>query len=230
MGEFERSVTGIGALAEPVRRELYFFVCGQDTAVSRDQAADAVGVPRHQAKFHLDKLAAEGLLEADYARLDGRTGPGAGHPSKLYRRATNEISVSLPRRQYQLAGLLMADAITDAARTGAPVLDALDQAAATQGAIIGRTAAKRQEGDVLGSAVEALAETDTSHGAKTRARGARELPVSRARRGAYRAGVPDEPRPGRRALAGALAPDRLQVVLEPAADRCCVVLTASPHR
>ncbi|GAA1660942.1 transcriptional regulator [Fodinicola feengrottensis] len=229
MGEFERSVTGIGALAEPVRRELYFFVCGQDTAVSRDQAADAVGVPRHQAKFHLDKLAAEGLLEADYARLDGRTGPGAGHPSKLYRRATNEISVSLPRRQYQLAGLLMADAITDAARTGAPVLDALDQAAATQGAIIGRTAAKRQEGDVLGSAVEALAE----NGYEPRRENERVVLANcpfHALAAVHTELVCRMNRALVAALAGALAPDRLQVVLEPAADRCCVVLTASPHR
>lgn len=55
--------------------------------VSRDQAADAVGIPRHQAKFHLDRLTAEGLLDTEYARLTGRSGPGAGRTAKLYRRA-----------------------------------------------------------------------------------------------------------------------------------------------
>src|SRR5512146_2470436 len=106
--------SGIAALADPVRRRLYEFVSTQPSAVSRDQAAAAVGVARHQAKFHLDKLEAEGLLETEYARLGGRSGPGAGRPSKLYRRADREIAVSLPPRDYLLAGQLMADAIAEA--------------------------------------------------------------------------------------------------------------------
>lgn len=77
---FERDVAGIGALVDPVRRQLYQFVCSQSMPVSRDQAADAVGIPRHQAKFHLDRLTAEGLLDTEYARLTGRSGPGAGGP------------------------------------------------------------------------------------------------------------------------------------------------------
>ena len=59
---------------------------------------------RHQAKFHLDRLEAEGLLETEFARLGGRSGPGAGRTSKLYRRAAREIAVSLPDREYELAG------------------------------------------------------------------------------------------------------------------------------
>jgi predicted ArsR family transcriptional regulator len=62
---FDRNVTRIGVLADPVRRELYRFVCSQDQPVTRDEAAEAVGVARHKAKFHLDRLEAEGLLEAD---------------------------------------------------------------------------------------------------------------------------------------------------------------------
>ncbi|EUA54444.1 helix-turn-helix domain protein [Mycobacterium xenopi 4042] len=74
----QRDAAGIGALADPVRHRLYEFVCSQPEPVSRDQAADATGVARHQAKFHLDRLEAEGLLESAYARLTGRSGPGAG--------------------------------------------------------------------------------------------------------------------------------------------------------
>ena len=114
----EQDATGVAALADPVRRRLYLFVCAQPGPVSRDQAAEAVGVPVHQAKFHLDKLEAEGLLESEYARLGGRRGPGAGRPAKLYRRCAREISVSLPDREYELAGQLMADAIDGAAATG----------------------------------------------------------------------------------------------------------------
>ena len=87
---FDRNVTGIGELADPVRRELYRFVCAQAQPVTRDQAAAAVGVARHKAKFHLDRLEAEGLLEADYVRLTGRTGPGAEVTTSsqlLFRRA-----------------------------------------------------------------------------------------------------------------------------------------------
>ncbi|MGH3300995.1 MAG: helix-turn-helix transcriptional regulator [Streptosporangiaceae bacterium] len=140
MPEFERNVAGIGALAEPVRRGLYLYVCGQPGPVGRDQAATALGITRHQAKFHLDRLQAEGLLVTGYARLTGRAGPGAGRPAKLYRRAPRDIAISLPDRQYELAGQLMADAISETVSTGAPVLGALHRIAAAHGTALGRAA------------------------------------------------------------------------------------------
>ncbi len=140
----ERDAAGIGALADPVRRQLYEFVCAQPGLVSRDQAADAVGIPHHQAKFHLDRLTAEGLLESDYARLTGRSGPGAGRTSKLYRRARRDIAVSLPQREYELAGRLMATAIARSAGTGEPVAEILNRVAREYGHSIGAT-------DILGS-------------------------------------------------------------------------------
>lgn len=129
----ERDAAGIGALADPVRRQLYRFVCSQPGLVSRDQAADAVGIPHHQAKFHLDRLTAEGLLESEYARLTGRSGPGAGRTSKLYRRAGRDIAVSLPQREYELAGRLMATAIARSAGTGEPVAEVLNRVAREYG-------------------------------------------------------------------------------------------------
>ena len=113
MRSFDQSVTGIGVLADPVRRRLYRFVCSQAQPVSRDQAAQAIGVARHKAKFHLDRLEAEGLLEADYVRLTGRAGPGAGRPAKRYRRGRSEFAVSLPARDYELAGRIMAGTTGD---------------------------------------------------------------------------------------------------------------------
>ena len=95
----ERDAAGIGALADPVRRRLYLYVCSRPEPVGRDEAAAAVGVARHQAKFHLDRLEADGLLESEFARLSGRSGPGAGRTSKLYRRTDREIAVSLPERE-----------------------------------------------------------------------------------------------------------------------------------
>ena len=61
--ELAEQVAGVGALVEPARRELYLYVASQPDAVSREQAATAVGVPLHSAKFHLDRLVEEDLLE-----------------------------------------------------------------------------------------------------------------------------------------------------------------------
>ena len=104
-------VESIGALAEPVRRALYEWVVGQAAPVSRDQAAAGAGVPRHTAKFHLDKLVADRLLETEFRRLTGRRGPGAGRPAKLYRRSPREVAVTLPPRRYELAAHIMATAL-----------------------------------------------------------------------------------------------------------------------
>src|SRR3954449_6016107 len=96
-------LASLGALAEPSRRALYEAVVAAAEPVSREQAAEAVGLPLHSVKFHLDRLVDEGLLEVEFRRLSGRRGPGAGRPAKLYRRARTEISVSLPARRYDLA-------------------------------------------------------------------------------------------------------------------------------
>ena len=104
----------IGSLQEPVRRALYEFVAGARDDVSRDQAAEGVGIQRSLAAFHLDKLVEAGLLETTFRRLTGRTGPGAGRPAKLYRRSSAEHSVTLPPRQYDLVAHLLAEAVEEA--------------------------------------------------------------------------------------------------------------------
>jgi len=136
-GDFAAQVAGVGALAEPARRALYLYVVGQPEPVSRDRAAAGVGLARHTAKFHLDKLVAEGLLSTEFRRLSGRTGPGAGRPTKLYRRAERQIAVTLPERHYDLAGQILASAIEEAARSGIPVVEAVQVAAAAAGRRIG---------------------------------------------------------------------------------------------
>ncbi len=124
---FGRRVAKLGALADPVRRALYRFVADQPGSVSRDQAAHGVQVPRHTAKFHLDRLVDEGLLVTEFRRLSGRSGPGAGRPAKLYRRSGREVSVSVPSRRYDLAGQVLADAV-ERALDGTPMAEALDTA------------------------------------------------------------------------------------------------------
>ncbi|GEL17748.1 helix-turn-helix transcriptional regulator [Pseudonocardia asaccharolytica] len=111
-------IAAVAALAEPTRHRLYDHVVRQPGSVSRDEAAAAVGLPRTTAAFHLDRLVDEGLLEVVYERRTGRTGPGAGRPAKLYRRAACQVVVSLPERRYDLAGKLLAGALVEVGRSG----------------------------------------------------------------------------------------------------------------
>src|SRR3954449_4357048 len=92
-------VEAVAALAEPTRRRLYDHVVRQAAPVSRDEAAAAGGVPRPTVAFHLDRLVDDGLLDVVFERRTGRTGPGAGRPSKLYRRGAGGGPGSPPPRR-----------------------------------------------------------------------------------------------------------------------------------
>lgn len=139
MDRLDEQLTSVGALAEPVRRELYGYVAGQAEPVSREQAAIAVDVPLHTAKFHLDRLVDAGLLEVEFRRLTGRTGPGAGRPAKLYRRSSRQVDVTLPERRYDLAGGVLAEAVDESLRTGAPITETLSEVARSTGRRIAET-------------------------------------------------------------------------------------------
>jgi predicted ArsR family transcriptional regulator len=224
-------VAGIAALADPIRRDLYLHVSAQPAPVSRDQAADALGIARHTAKFHLDKLAEEGLLDIDFKRLTERRGPGAGRPTKLYRRSSRQLSVTLPARRYDLAAQLLASAIDDAIADGAPITDALSVVAAARGRTIGdqaRAAAGRgaNRERLLDCTCEALTEQGY---APHRADGTIVLsncPFDTVARdhtqlicGMNLAMLT--------AVIEQLQETALAARLEPATDRCCVVLDAS---
>jgi predicted ArsR family transcriptional regulator len=131
---------GIGVLADDTRRALYEFVVAQPGPVGREQAAAAVALPVPRASFHLDRLVTEGLLDVEFRRLTGRTGPGAGRPAKLYRRSEREFAVSLPERRYDLVGDILAAAIT-LAGDGADLDTALRQSAHDHGNGVGAQAA-----------------------------------------------------------------------------------------
>ncbi len=125
----------IAALGDPQRRALYRLAT--ERAVSRDDAADALGMARSTAAFHLDRLAEAGLVTVEYRRRTGRTGPGAGRPAKLYRAAAAELAASIPERHYELAGELLAAAVQEADDRGIPVRDALATQAFAAGTAIG---------------------------------------------------------------------------------------------
>ncbi|MFC5213292.1 helix-turn-helix transcriptional regulator [Streptomyces coerulescens] len=130
-------VSAVAALDEPTRRRLYDHVVRRPGPVSRDEAAEALGLARQTAAFHLDRLAEESLLDVVYERRSGRTGPGAGRPAKLYRRSTRQVAVSLPDRRYELAGRLLAQAVEESSATGEPVRDVLHRKAEELGSHLG---------------------------------------------------------------------------------------------
>jgi predicted ArsR family transcriptional regulator len=105
------TLAGLSSLDDPVRRRLYEHVASSTEPVARDDAAAAVGISRTLAAYHLDKLADAGILAVSYARPAGRKGPGAGRPAKRYTRTQQELSASVPPRDYGLLANLLAEAI-----------------------------------------------------------------------------------------------------------------------
>jgi predicted ArsR family transcriptional regulator len=223
-------LAGIAALADPIRRDLYLYVSAQPVPVSRDQAADALAIARHTAKFHLDKLAEEGLLDTSFKRLSDRRGPGAGRPTKLYARSSRQLSVTLPERRYDLAGHLLASAIDNAAGEGNSAAEALTAAATQWGRALGdqarAAAGPRPSPERL---TAATCQTLDEYGYEPHRAGATILlsncPFHTLAREhtalvcgmnlAIMAGVTDQ-----------VGKSGLAARLDPAADRCCVVLDA----
>jgi predicted ArsR family transcriptional regulator len=107
----QNDLNGISGLADPVRRALYRHVVAAGVPVGREAAAQALGISRSLAAYHLDRLVDDGLLEARYERLTHRRGPGAGRPAKLYVRSAAQFEVSLPSRDYEIAARLLAEAL-----------------------------------------------------------------------------------------------------------------------
>jgi DNA-binding transcriptional ArsR family regulator len=58
----------LAALGEPTRRRTYDLLCRADRPLSRADVAAELGIGVRLAAFHLDKLLAEGLASAHYAR------------------------------------------------------------------------------------------------------------------------------------------------------------------
>ncbi|HEU4568448.1 MAG TPA: helix-turn-helix domain-containing protein [Marmoricola sp.] len=113
-------------LAEPTRRQVLEAVRGARAACTRDEVASACGISRRLAAFHLDQLADAGLLEVDYARPPGRSGPGAGRPAKRYRWSPVEVAVTLPARRYDLVARVLATGVRETPAAAQAVREAAE--------------------------------------------------------------------------------------------------------
>ncbi|MEN3608293.1 transcriptional regulator [Plantactinospora sp. ZYX-F-223] len=142
LDDLEPGLDAVSVLVDPVRRAAYRVVAAGAGPVGRDEVAAEVGIGRTLAAFHLDKLVDAGLLTVSLARRSGRSGPGAGRPAKLYRRAPGEHVVSVPPRAYRLGAELLAETVV---RLGGE--EALFEVAAERG---------RQAGRAVGPGAELL--------------------------------------------------------------------------
>src|SRR5512143_1303870 len=222
--EFEHQVVALSALDDPLRRRLFRLV-ERRGEVSRDQAARGAGVSRALAAFHLDKLVEAGLLEASFRRLSGRSGPGAGRPSKLYRRSSLELDVTLPQRRYEWAAQVLARALGESPPAAT---DALQRAARAHGESIGRELRKPPAGTPpLRAAAHALG----TCGFDPALAPAGQLVLRNCPFASLRAGCRDVVCGMNLALIdgvlGGLGLAGVTAALEPQPDTCCVALRAT---
>jgi predicted ArsR family transcriptional regulator len=223
-------LAAVATLSDPIRRELYLYVSAQTTPVSRDQASEALGIARHTVKFHLDKLAEEGLLEISFKRVSERRGPGAGRPTKLYARSSRQLSVILPERRYDLAGQLLASAIHNAGAQGTTPADALKALAADWGRSLAdqarATAGPQPSAErLLGCTCQALAENGYEPQRTDGTVVLRNCPFDALAREHTKL-ICGMNLAIMTAATEQLQETRLTARLEPASDRCCVVLDA----
>jgi predicted ArsR family transcriptional regulator len=209
---------------------LYRFVAAQPAPVSRDQACEGLGIPRHTAKFHLDRLVEENLLVTSFKRLGERRGPGAGRPTKLYQRSGRELTVTLPQRRYDLAGSLMARAIEESARADVPVVEALQAASAALGRLLGdQLLGRLQRGRSRDRLLEAASQTLAIYGYEPRRAGDRVELVNcpfHLLAQEHTGLVCSMNLALLSAAAEQVGHDKLSARLDPVPHRCCVVLTA----
>ncbi len=217
---------GIGALADPTRRLLYEYVVAQPDPVGREQAAEALSLAPHNVNFHLDRLVAEGLLEVEYRRLSGRTGPGSGRPSKLYRRGAREFVVSLPPRRYELAADLLAAAVTRAAN-GVPLDEALREVGNEEGRAFAAAADVPDAGEPLDRVSVVLASQGYEPIRQADVVGLNNCPFD-ALAHKHTALICGVNRDFVQGVADGLGCDSVRACLEPGVGRCCVTLRNQP--
>lgn len=221
------AIRAVAALDEPSRRSMYAFIRDARRPVTRDEAAEAIGISRKLAAFHLDKLVEAGVLRSHYAPVHGIR--KVGRTPKVYEPSDLDIRVSIPPRQLDvLAGILVDAVLTEASDERAG--DAALRVARSHGEAVGAEERARTRPGRLGAerALTLTAALLERHGFEP----AREAPTCLRLRNcpfhplaakapglvcainhAYLSGV----------LAGLNAPT-LQAVLAPSPPDCCVEL------
>jgi predicted ArsR family transcriptional regulator len=103
------AIRAVAALDGPLRQAMFSFIRAARRPVSRDEAAEAVGISRKLAAFHLDKLVDAGVLLADYRPTTGIR--KVGRAPKVYWPTEVDLHISIPPRQHELLVGILLDAV-----------------------------------------------------------------------------------------------------------------------
>lgn len=102
-------VAAVAALHDESRHRLYEFIRLQRRPVTREQAADALGISRKLAAFHLDKLVGVGLLRTQVAADEDER--KVGRRPKVYEPSGVDVHVAVPERRHELLAGILVEAV-----------------------------------------------------------------------------------------------------------------------
>jgi predicted ArsR family transcriptional regulator len=98
----------LAAAGDPQLRRILLYARGRRDPFTAAQAAADLDVHGNIARHRLDRLVEAGFLAVALERREGRRGPGAGRPAKVYRVAPELEGVEFPdRRLGELLSLLV---------------------------------------------------------------------------------------------------------------------------
>jgi predicted ArsR family transcriptional regulator len=226
------SLAALSSLNDPLRRRVYDCVGTDARGASRDTVAQALGLPRSVAAFHLDKLVVAGLLTFEFRRPPGRSGPGAGRPAKWYRHSDVDVAVSIPDRRYDLAAQILATAVERSADGVVASAEALRGAAREHGRSIGDALLRPgggRPGRLAGTLEERLVDVLAEHGYAPRVTDGRVTLANCPFKVLAAQHQELVCRMNHELLSGVVEEAGLpgcNAVLDPAPGRCCVTLVA----
>jgi predicted ArsR family transcriptional regulator len=142
------ALVAVAALSDELRRRMYGFIRRVRRPVSREEAAESVGISRRLAAFHLDKLVEVGLLRARYEPVGGVR--KVGRTPKVYEPTDAQVRISIPAREHDLLADILIDALLteDQGKTGR---EAALQVAHHRGAELGAAERERTRPGRLGA-------------------------------------------------------------------------------
>lgn len=105
----EAAIRALAALEDDLRQGMYEFIRTARRPVTREEAAEAVGISRKLAAFHLDKLVEAGLLRSNYEPVGGLR--KVGRTPKVYQPVDVDIRISIPERQHDVLAAILVDAV-----------------------------------------------------------------------------------------------------------------------
>jgi predicted ArsR family transcriptional regulator len=108
--DFSAAVSAVtSAFGDPTRRDIYLAIRETPAGVTATEVAERFDLHPNVARHHLEKLSAGGYVTVDVHRVDGAR--AAGRPSKRYKVAEQDATLTFPPRRDDLLATLLARAL-----------------------------------------------------------------------------------------------------------------------